>query len=66
MPTRTCFEPSTSSSSPPCTSGSSLYGNTADKVEDEFELFVPKRSVKKGKSAKHKLDITQEVMKLIQ
>ena len=60
------LEPSTSSSSPPCTPGSSLDDNIADNVEDEAELFVPRRSVKKGKSNKDKLDTTQEVMKLIQ
>ena len=58
------LEPSRSSSSPPCTSGSSLDDNTAESVK-EAQLFVPKRSVKKGKS-KDKLDTTQEVMKLIQ
>lgn len=60
------LEPSRSSSSPPCTPGSSLDDNTADNVEDEAELFVPKRCVKKGKSNKDKLDTTQEVLTLIQ
>lgn len=60
------LEPSISSSSPPCTPGSSLDDNTADNVEDEVELFVPKRSVKKGKCNKDTLDTTQEVMKFIQ
>ena len=46
--------------------GSSLDDSTADNVEDQAELFVPKRSVKKGKSNKDKLDTTQEVMQLIQ
>ena len=59
------LEPSRSSSSPPCTPGSSLDDNNADNVEDEAELFVPKRSVKNGNSNKDKLDTTQEVMKLI-
>ena len=31
-----------------------------------YNVFVPKRSMKKGKSSKDKLDTTQEVMKLIQ
>ena len=46
--------------------GSSFDDSTADNVEDQAELFVPKRSVKKGKSNKDKLDTTQEVMQLIQ
>jgi len=58
------LEPSASSSSPPCTPGSP--SSFADNVEDEVELFVPKRSLKKGKSNKDKHDTTQEVMKLIQ
>jgi len=60
------LEPSASPSSSPCTLGSS--SSTADNVEDEVELFVPKRSLKKGKSNKDKLDSSQlqEVMKLIQ
>ena len=53
------LEPSTSSSSPPCTC-------TADNIEDEVELFVPKRSMKIGKSTRDKLNTTQEVMKLLQ
>ena len=60
------LEPSRSSSSPPCTPRSSLDDSTADNVEDQAELFVPKRSVKNGKSNKDKLDTTQEVMQLIQ
>ena len=55
------LEPSRSSSSPPCTPGSSLDDSTADNVEDQAEVFVPKRSVKKDK-----LDTTQEVLQLIQ
>ncbi|XP_022803092.1 uncharacterized protein LOC111340500 [Stylophora pistillata] len=58
------LEPSTSSSSPPRTPGNSLYD--PDKVDDEVEMFVPKRSLKKGKSNKDKLDINQEVIQLIQ
>ena len=57
-------EPSTSSSSPPCTPESSLYD--PDNVDDEVEMFVPKRSAKKGRSKKDKLDINQEVIQLIQ
>ena len=60
------LEPSISSSSPQCTPGSFLDDNTADNVEDEAELFLPKRSAKKGKCNKDTLDTTQEVMKLIQ
>ena len=52
-------EPSTSSSSPPCTPESSLYD--LDNVDDEVEMFVPKRSAKKGKSNKDKLDINQSL-----
>ena len=37
-------EPSTSSSSPPCTPESSLYD--PDNVDDEVEMFVLKRSAK--------------------
>ena len=53
------LEPSTSSSSPPCTPESSLYD--PDNVDDEVEMFVPKRSAKKGKSNKDKLDINQSL-----
>ena len=49
-----------------CTPGSSSEANTSDYVADEVEVFVPKRSAKNRKSAKNKLDTTQEVLKAVQ
>lgn len=61
------LEPSSSSSSSsPHTPGSFFDANTTDNFADEIELFVPERSAKKGKSAKDKLDTTQEVLKVVQ
>lgn len=45
--------------------GRSLDGNASGNVENEDELYVPKRSAKKSKYA-NELGNTQEVMKLIQ
>ena len=56
------LEPSSSSS--PCTPGSSHDDHPSDNAGDEDVLYIPKRSAKKEKFAKDKLDNTQ-VMKLI-
>lgn len=53
-----------SSSSSPCTPGSSHDGNVSGNGRDEEAMYVPKRSAKKRKFAKDKLDNT-EVIKLI-